>query len=50
LESIILVNLPKPKGDTLFHLETKYRKSLINPENPVCKYKNISELIHYKKL
>jgi hypothetical protein len=42
--------VPKAIGYSLFHPETMNRKSPINPENPVCKYKNINELIHYKKL
>jgi hypothetical protein len=47
IKLILLDNLAKIYGYTLFHPATKYGKSPINPEDPVYKYKNINESIPY---
>jgi hypothetical protein len=39
--------MPKANGYSLFHPETKNRINPINPEDPVYKYNNINESIHY---
>jgi hypothetical protein len=39
--------VPKAIGYSLFHPETMNKKNPINPEDPVYKYNNTNESIHY---